>query len=158
MHEALVQLEGSALGEWARAGAWTYALVNLGHVLGAALVFGAVTVLDLRLLGAWRSVPLSALAGPTSAVAAVGLVVALPTGVMLLSAQATEYERNPFLWIKLGAAALGVINLVLIRRTAAWAGLADGGASPGGALALGGAVSLACWLTAVSAGRMIAYW
>lgn len=159
MHEALVWLEASALGEWMRtSGPWTYALVNTAHVLGIALLFGAVAVLDLRLLGVWRGVPLEALARPASAVAATGLAAALPSGLLLLSTQAVEYEANPFFWIKLAAAGLGVLNLLLLRRTPGWRSLQDRERGPSRALVTGGAVSLACWLTAVVAGRLIAYW
>lgn len=160
MPAALAWLEASAIGEWVRtSGPWTYALVNLGHVLGVALLFGAIVVLDLRLLGAWARTPATALAAPATTVAAAGLTLALLTGPVLLSAQATEYERNPFLWLKLGAVALGAANLWALRRSDAWRRL-DEAASAGARrrLALGGALSLAFWFTAVCAGRMIAYW
>ena len=54
----LAWLEGSALGYAIRnSGVWTYSLLNLTHILGIASLFGSVLALDLRLLGAWRSVP-----------------------------------------------------------------------------------------------------
>ena len=66
-------LEGSALGHAMRtSGVWTYGLVNLTHILGVGSLFGAVLVLDLRMLGAWRSVPLAAITRPTVPVAAAG--------------------------------------------------------------------------------------
>ena len=43
-----------------------------------------------------------------------------------------------------------------LRRSVAWRGAEDGAGAR--RLAVGGAVSLAAWLAAVSAGRMIAYW
>ena len=59
-------LEGSSLGHAMRnAGVWTYGLVNLAHILGISSLFGSVLVLDLRLLGAWRRVPLELIARPT---------------------------------------------------------------------------------------------
>ena len=59
LHSALEGLQGSALGVFVReSGPWTYALVNLGHLLGIALLFGGVVLLDLRLVGVWRLVPL----------------------------------------------------------------------------------------------------
>lgn len=39
-----------------RASRWVYPLVNTGHILGLALLFGAIIPLDLRMLGFWRSI------------------------------------------------------------------------------------------------------
>ena len=66
-------------------------------MLGIALLVGSITVLDLRLLGFWRSVPVAMLARPAIAVAIAGLTLALTTGPLLLIVQATEYVANPFL-------------------------------------------------------------
>jgi hypothetical protein len=66
----LAWLETSMLGHAMRnSGVWTYGVVNLFHILGVATLFGAVLVLDLRLLGLWRTVPIPSIAGPTVPVA-----------------------------------------------------------------------------------------
>lgn len=49
-------LDRTALSQTLRASLWLYPLVNTGHVLGIALLFGGIAPLDLRLLGCWRSV------------------------------------------------------------------------------------------------------
>src|SRR5437867_1825808 len=52
-------LQGSFLGHAMReSGVWTYGVVNLVHILGVASLFGSVLVIDLRLLGFWRSTSL----------------------------------------------------------------------------------------------------
>jgi hypothetical protein len=57
MLELLSWLEGSALGETLRAsGVWTYGVLNLGHITGIATLFGAVLLLDLRLVGLWSDI------------------------------------------------------------------------------------------------------
>ena len=53
-------------------GVWTYGVVNLVHILGVASLFGSVLVLDLRLLGCWRSVTLPAISKPTVPIALTG--------------------------------------------------------------------------------------
>ena len=141
-------------------GAWTYAIVNLAHILGIAALFGSVLVLDLRLLGFWRNVPLAAVCDTASPVAAFGFGLAVFTGAGLLSANATDYAGNPFLAIKFPAIALGLLNAVAIRRSAAWRARASRELSPGEQrrLAWMAGTSLACWFTAITAGRMIGYW
>lgn len=132
---------------------WLYPLVNTAHVLGIALLFGAIVVLDLRLLGAWRTVPVSLLAGPTVRVAGAGTGLALLSGGALFAAQATDYVDNPMFYLKLGAVAAGLVNVLLLHRSDAL-----GRSDPTRAAAVGAAVSLVCWLTAITAGRWIAYW
>ena len=51
---------------------WTYATVNASHIVGIALLFGAIVPLDLRLMGCWRSVPIQTLARILVPVAAAG--------------------------------------------------------------------------------------
>ena len=154
-------MQGSALGHFMReSGPWTYAIVNLSHILGVASLFGPVLVLDLRLLGLWRRIPLTALAGPIVPVAALGFEVAATTGVGLLATNATDYVGNPFIFIKFPAIALGLINVLALNRSPAWQarGVRELSRKENRQLAMMGGVSLACWLTAITAGRMIGYW
>jgi len=161
MLDAAKWLQGSALGHFMReSGVWTYAIVNLAHILGVASLFGSVLVLDLRLVGVGRRIPLAALAEATVPVAATGFLVAVATGVGLLVTKATEYVGNPFLAIKFPAILLALINVLVISRSEAWRARGQRELSPREhrRLAVMGGLSLACWLTAVAAGRLIAYW
>jgi hypothetical protein len=154
-------LQASALGHFMReSGAWTYAIVNLLHILGVASLFGSVLVLDLRLLGVGRRISLAALSDATVPVATAGFAVAATTGVGLLATKATEYVGNPFLAVKFPAIALGLMNVLALRLSPAWQARAARELSrrEDRQLAMMGGLSLACWLTAITAGRMIAYW
>ena len=141
-------------------GVWTYGLVNLGHILGIAMLFGAVLVLDLRLVGLWRSVPLAALSRPAVTLAATGFCLALLSGIAMFATKAVDYVNNPFLFIKFPAIALALGNVVLLHRSSAWRAHSRRELEPQEQrrLAMGGALSLVFWLTAIAAGRMIAYW
>ena len=157
----LAWLESSMLGHAMRnSGVWTYGVVNLCHILGVATLFGAVLVLDLRLLGVWRTVPLPSIAGPTVPVATAGFVIAAVSGVGLLATKATEYAGNPFLLTKFPAIAVALLNVAVITSRPAWKqmGRPEPTAAERRTLAIGGAVSLVAWLTAIGAGRMIGYW
>jgi hypothetical protein len=154
-------LQASGLGHFMReSGTWTYALVNLCHILGVASLFGAIVILDLRLLGVWRATPLAALADAAAPVAAFGFVVAATSGVGLLATKATEYVGNPFLYVKFPAIAIGLLNTLIVRRSSAWRARGQRPLSEAEhrRLAWMGMASLACWLIAISAGRLIAYW
>jgi hypothetical protein len=154
-------LQASALGHLMReSGAWTYAVVNLAHVLAVATLFGSILILDLRLLGLWSRLPLAALADAVVPSAMSGFLVAATTGLGLLASKATDYVGNPFLVIKFVAIGVGIVNVAALNLSPAWQARAvrEPSGKEARQLALLGAVSLTCWLTAVTAGRMIAYW
>jgi hypothetical protein len=154
-------LEGSVLGHAMReSGVWTYGVVNLIHILGVASFFGAVLVLDLRLMGLWRKVALPAISEPTVRVAAMGFVISAISGVCLLATKATEYVGNPFLYIKFPAIGVGLLNAVALHSLSAWKQhkMRELTLREQSKLAVFGGVSLFCWLTAITAGRMIGYW
>lgn len=161
MRDALAWLHESALGTFIRdSGLWTYPIVNVIHVVGVATLFGAVLTLDLRLLGVWRRAPLLPICTAAASVARAGFVLAATSGVCLLASNALDYVDNPFLLVKFAAIGFGLLNAVVLRRTAAWRALATRRMSriESRQLALMGGVSLVSWLTAVTAGRMIGYW
>jgi hypothetical protein len=157
----LAWMEHSWLGHFMRdSSLWTYPIVNLLHILGLSSLFGATLIIDLRLLGLWRRVPIVVLADATVPVAQAGFVVAASTGIGLLATKATEYADNPYLIIKFGAIALGLVNVFALHRVPAWRRRRerDPTHAEDWRLAAMGGLSLACWLAAVTAGRLIAYW
>ena len=161
MYDFMAWLQGSLLGHAMReSGVWTYGVVNLIHILGVASLFGGVLVLDLRLLGVWKDIPLAAITIPTVPIAATGFCIAASSGVCLFATKATEYADNPFLYIKFSGIALGIMNVIVLNRMSAWKAhrTRDLSRSEQSHLAAAGGVSLFCWLTTIMAGRMIGYW
>jgi hypothetical protein len=159
--ELLAWLEGSTLGLAMRsAGVWAYAIVNLTHILGVATLFGAVLVLDLRLIGFWRGIPLGSIARPTVPIATTGFIVAATSGLCLISTNGSEYAGNPFLLIKFPAILAGLVNVGVLSRVPAWKARDSRAltAAEHRQLAGFGAISLVSWLTAIGAGRLIGYW
>jgi hypothetical protein len=154
-------LEASRIGHAIReSGVWTYGIVNLGHILGIAILFGAILILDLRMLGAWRGLPLAALSRACVTVAAAGFLLAVMTGIPMLATKAGDYIGNPFLLIKFPAIALALVNVLLLHRSAAWQAHRTRAIQPPehNRMAIHAALSLVLWLTVITAGRMIGYW
>jgi hypothetical protein len=162
MRALLLWIEATSLGHLMReSGPWTYAIVNLTHILAVSALFGSVLVLDLRLLGVWsRRVRLADLSAAVVPVALTGFFIAVATGAAMLATKATAYVDNPFLLIKFPAIAVGVINAAVLNMTPAWQELRLRALTPRERrkLAAFGGISLAAWLTAVTCGRMIGYW
>jgi hypothetical protein len=149
-------LEASPLGSWMRASSYAYPVVNLLHLLGLVLLIGPMLLLDLRLLGAGRQFPLPAVSATLTPWAVAGLLLLLPTGALLFSADAGPLLGNGLLQIKLLLIALGIVNALAFRRL--WSDrLAGWDAQPPAAGRMQAAMSGLCWLAAATLGRLIAY-
>lgn len=113
-------LEGSALGHFMRDNSvWFYGIINLAHIVGVATLFGSVAILDLpvRILVGCAA---AAISHPSTRMAAAGFGVAAVSGAGLLGTKATEYLGNPFLYIKILAIGLALLNVFLVHRSSAW--------------------------------------
>lgn len=154
MMDLLAQLlNATPLPEVMKFTRWAYAAANVVHVLGFTLLVGAILPLDLRLLGAWKAVPHPALARILVPFAAAGLTLAILGGICLFAARTGHYARLDIFAIKLTLVSIGTAAALLLHfRTGLWMERATPRT-----LRLHGALSLACWLGALLAGRLIAY-
>ncbi|WP_052417098.1 DUF6644 family protein [Cellvibrio mixtus] len=161
LFELLTEFQSSSIGVTVRGlGGWGYALINLFHLLGVAVLGGAVLLMDLRLMGWRRHIPLAYVTSLALPVAISGFILAVMTGILLLSANASDYAGNPFLWIKFFGLLFALANAWWAHQIPAWKNrrqmeLTD---SDNAALALAGFGSLVCWIVVISAGRLIGYW
>lgn len=151
MEELLTRLADTPPAEWMRLSRWGYAGVNALHVLGIALLVGAIVPLDLRLLGWRRRLPLTALGRLLQPVAIAGLLLALTTGALLFLADPGGYAATPLFLAKLTLIGLAIANALALNLGP---GLA--GASPG-RLRIAGVLSLGLWFAALAAGRFLAF-
>jgi hypothetical protein len=158
--EFLAGLEGSALAAGLRSSKWIYPLVNAGHIAGIALLFGGIAGFDLRLMGAWRRVPLDALAQVLVPVAAAGLVLAALCGSLLFIVKATEYAASSLFQAKMAMLVLGLLNIAayrLLTRRFGWSSHSQALAAPALLQRLLGAVSFGVWLAVLVLGRLVGY-
>jgi hypothetical protein len=149
-------LEATSLALWLRESPsiWSHPTVLTLHTTGMAVLVGASWVLDLRLLGISRNVPLSAFRWVFSVVG-IGLFVNLVTGAMLFIKNATVWgTAAPFL-VKMGLVIVSAATLLPMRKyvLSNAAGHVD---VPGNARLLA-VVSILAWCGAVTAGRLLAY-
>jgi hypothetical protein len=152
----LVWLESNPLGVWVHESpsVWAQPTVLTLHTMGMAVLVGASWVLDLRLLGISRNVPLSAFRWVFRAVT-IGLIVNVVTGVLLFVGRATTWGTSiPFL-IKMGLVIASAATLVPIRSHVLRSD-ADQWEVSGSARLLAIA-SILAWSGAIAAGRLLAY-
>jgi hypothetical protein len=151
--EFLAALEASWLGHAGRHSAWLYTTANLIHVLGAAFVVGGIAVFDLKVL-AERGRNAFQVGRYAIPLAALGMVLQIPTGILLLAVEARAIGVNPAFYLKLTFIAIGLANVILFH-TRFNSALRTGALPPEARIyAL---ISLIAWIIALLAGRMIAY-
>lgn len=152
-------LEATELAAALRGSVWGYPLVNAAHILGVALLVGSMVPLDLRLLGAWRSVPLAPLWRVLTRTAGAGLVLAMVFGTLLFITRATEYTASNLFISKMVVVGVGTANALALRMLAqaGLSGITSTNGKPPARLRLAGGVSLAAWLTALTLGRLVGY-
>jgi len=131
-----------------------YAAVSALHVVGLALLFGPITLVDLRIAGLLRSLDVAAV-NLLRATARIGTAVAVVTGVMLAGARPDEYLANPTFLAKLVVVGLGLANALAFEIAARRVGLADLLDRP--LARVSALASLALWLAAIGLGRWIAF-
>lgn len=144
-------IEASAIGTAARESDWLYPVANLFHLLGLVMLIGGIGILDLRIAGAFRALPLAALSLVLTPIAVAGIVLLVPSGAILFAADATALIHSSRFLLKLGLIGIALLNALAFRRM--WR--AD--REPTFRLKAMAIGSILLWLTIGSLGRLIAY-
>lgn len=156
MTPLLHALQDSAFSAWVVGSdsIWAYPMILTMHTIGLGIVVGAAVVIDFRLLGVGPGIPLAEMER-VFPIFWTGFTINLISGVMLFVSEAADKATQPVFLVKLLLIAVGVIVTTRIRRLV----FGDGAAArlvPSRArrLAMG---SLAVWVGAIVAGRLMAY-
>jgi hypothetical protein len=142
-----------------RSSPWLFPVIASIHLLGLALVGGAVLVGDLRLLGFGLSrQPVALVVRDAERWLIVGLLIMAPTGLLLFMCFATKYYFLKFFWIKMASLFLVLVfTFSFRRRVAAMAAIAEDMEAYPGKRRLAALVSLSLWTTVAIGGRWIGF-
>jgi hypothetical protein len=133
-----------------------YLFVNAAHIIGIALLIGAVLPLDLRLMGCFQTVPVTVIGPFLLRIAAVGGTWAVLTGLWLFSVKPAEYLANTAFLTKMALLAVAIGNIALQHQGRHFRlALEGGGIRP--RVRILAAVSAVIWLCVLVAGRWIGF-
>lgn len=133
-----------------------YLVVNAAHILGIALLLGAMLPLDLLLLRSSRGRDLPTLGTFLVRAGATGFVLAVTTGLWLFSVKPVEYAENPAFLFKATLLVLAISNIALQHRGGHFdAALRSGQVSV--RVRTLAATSAILWLCALISGRWIGF-
>lgn len=143
---------------WVKESTWVYPLLETAHVIGLGLLFGAIAMMDIRLLGASRFLPVKALGRHLLPAAWVGFSINAVSGALLFVSDAAEFAANTaFRWKMVFILLAGLNALFFHRWIYAGAGNWNEGSRPPVTARAAAGLSLILWLAVITAGRMIAY-
>lgn len=151
-------IEASGLGQAMRQSLWLYPIVEIVHIVGLALLFGSIVVLDLRLLGVGRSLSVKGLAAHVLPWTAASFVLIVPSGLAMFVAHASDFIGNPIFVLKMGLIFAAGINAAVFhttafRHNAGW----DANAATPVPAKVSAALSLLFWISVIACGRLLAY-
>jgi hypothetical protein len=153
----LQTIENTALSTWLRESESPFAFyfVLLFHTFGLALLVGANVIVDVRLLGVVRAIPLAPMRR-FFRIMWIGFAINALSGVLLVVAYPTKSLTNPDFYVKLTIIGLAIgVMYKLQTRVFADAALNETEMTARGARLA--KWSLALWFAAITAGRLLAY-
>lgn len=138
-----------------RSSPWLFPMIASVHLLGLAMLGGAVLIVDLRLLGFGLT---------RRRVAEIGhdaepwlfasLLILVPTGLLLFMCFATKYYYLTAFWVKVACLLLALMFTFSVRRRVV---MADDGNANTLRDKLIASTSLSLWATVALAGRLIGF-
>ena len=153
----LQTIEETGFSTWLRESESPFAFyfILLFHTFGLALLVGANVVVDLRLLGIARGIPLAPLQR-LFRIMWIGFAINAVTGVFLVIAYPTKSLTNWDFYLKLAVIGLAVWVMQRLKAVV----FEDTSLSEADMMARGAALakwSLILWFGAITAGRLLAY-
>lgn len=150
-------VEESGLSVWIRdsPSIFAYWFILSFHALGMGMAVGASVVIDFRILGVARDLPLSPLKGLYRIIWA-GFGIQVVSGILLLIAYPTKALTNPDFYIKLILIGIAIAVMKMIQKRV----FSDSSLTEPAMMLKGRSLavwSLVLWLGVVTAGRLLAY-
>jgi len=136
---------------------WLWPLCESLHFIGLCMLIGGAGLLDLRLVGMFRGLPIRHVKA-LMPWAIGGFLINAVTGSLFLIMQPHLYLSSTVWWAKVGFLCLAGANALLFETRLAIPALAmDPDASTSTGMKLVGALSLFSWFAVLYCGRMLPY-
>lgn len=159
MEQALIDWLGSTnISEAIVLSPWLWPVAEIFHFAGMTLLVGAIGVLDLRMVGMAKQLPVAALHRFVP-LGIAGFVINFITGVIFVVGASESYIGNTAFYLKMLFVVLAGVNVGLFYLTGIYRrveALGPGESAPVGAVIIG-ASSLIFWTVVIYFGRHLPY-
>src|SRR6188472_1033745 len=109
MLELFRWLQHTFIADAIRDSRWMYPAIETGHYIGLSLLVGGIMLIDLRVLGFARTLPLRSMIGLLPFVW-VGFIINVLTGSLLFIYGASNFGVNHAFWLKMTFMVLAGLN------------------------------------------------
>jgi len=138
-------LENSACAVGIRQSMWLYPLLEIIHILGIVILVGGALFFDFHLLGYVKGLTMSGLSAYLLPLSRKGLLLVIPSGILLFITNAKSLGVDPTFWIKMMLLLLAALNAFVFHRF---------NLLP---VRLTAVVSIIAWIAIIACGRLLAY-
>lgn len=155
-------LSSETLSHYVNTNDWVWPVCEMIHYMGMSLIIGLIGLLDLRILGLFKGIPIKAF-DRFVPIGIIAFLANLITGSIFIAGNpvggAGAYLGNLSFQLKMGTLLLALINLVVFYYSGLHARAAAtpvGGSAPTGAK-VAAVVSITLWMFVIFFGRMLMY-
>ena len=146
------------MGRLLRESMWAYPITETLHIIGLATLFGSVLIVDLRLLGLNRGLPVSRLARHALPWTVGAFLLVMTTGLLMFTAHAEDFLTNRVFILKMALIGAAGINAAMLhtgvmRTVGAW----DVNVLPPARVRCSAVLSIVLWMIVIACGRFLAY-
>lgn len=151
-------LEDSSPAVAIRQSLWLYPMLEIMHITGIALLVGPAFLFDLRLLGFSKHLPVQALAQHLLPWSRRGLLLIVPSGILLFFTNATTLGYDPVFGVKMILLIAAGFNALVFHRFIFRPVLSrnENTILPRPAK-ITACISIIVWLAIIACGRLLAY-
>jgi hypothetical protein len=150
MRTPLEALHDLPLAHFIRTSSFAYPALEIVHIVGIALLFGTLWLVDLRVLGMGKTLEIKPLTRYVLPWTLLGFTLIVMSGSLMLVSRIQDFISNPvFIW-KFSLIALAATNAAILHTRA-------GLDAPSRLSQFQAALSVCLWLSVITAGRWIAY-
>jgi hypothetical protein len=147
--------DGSALGNAIRSSTYIFPILEVFHLLGLAIIGGAVLLIDMRLFGiGLRRQPVAEIARYAQPFLVASLLVMMVSGGLLFTSEAIKCYRHEAFWFKMVSLFLAIVFTFTVQRRVTMADETRVGPITAKVVAM---VSLTLWACVGIGGRWIGF-
>lgn len=154
---ALQWFEDGSLAVAIRQSAWLYPGLEIVHIAGIVLLVGPAFMFDLRLLGVAKKLPVALLADYLLSWSRRGLLLVIPSGLLLFITNATTLAYDPVFWLKMILLIFAGLNALLFHRFTFRLVSSSNENTLRKSAKAAAIVSILLWLSIIACGRLLAY-